>query len=154
MQAEDSSTFSTGIFADGGLTGPGFFETEVLNINGTLTFAAPSAGGGSTGSGDLIEFDAAGTTGEELVNLIVDGEVVQSFFLFQSETTHTFQSDDPNISLEDIRIEFVNDLFDASRGIDRNVQISEFRVVDGDTGAVQSARTSDANVLNLSLIHI
>ena len=148
VEAEDPSTFSTGIFANGGLTGPGFFETEVLNINGTLTFADPSAGGGSTGSGDLIEFDAFGTTGEELVNLVVDGEVVQSFILFQSETTHTFESDDPNVSLEDIRIEFVNDLFDASLGIDRNVQINEFRVVDGGTGGVQSARTSDANVLN------
>ena len=148
VEAEDPSTFSTGVFADGGLTGPGFFETEILNVNGTLTFADPSPGGGSTGGGDRIEFDAVGTTGEELVNLVVDGEVVQSFFLFQSETTHTFQSDDPNVSLEDIRIEFVNDLFDASRGIDRNVQISEFRVIDGDTGAVQSARTSDANVLN------
>ena len=148
VEAEDPSTFSTGIFANGGLTGPGFFETEVLNINGTLTFADPSAGGGSTGSGDLIEFDAFGTTGEELVNLVVDGEVVQTFGLFQSETTHTFQSDDPNVSLEDIRIEFVNDLFDASLGIDRNVQINEFRVVDGGTGGVQSARTSDANVLN------
>ena len=148
VEAEAPSTFSTGIFRDGGLTGPGFFETEVLNINGTLTFADPSSGDGSTGSGDLIEFDAFGITGEELVNLVVDGEVVQSFFLFQSETTHTFQSDAPNVSLEDIRIEFVNDLFDASLGIDRNVQINEFRVIDGDTGAVQRASTSDANVLN------
>jgi len=153
VEAEDPSTQSTGIFADGRLTGPGFFQTEVLNVNGTLTFADPSSGGGgdSTGSGDLIEFDAIGTTGEELVNLIVDGEVVQTFGLFQSETTHTFLSDDPNISIEDIRLEFVNDAFDASTGLDRNAFISEFRVIDTNTNGsslVQTASTSDANVLS------
>ena len=154
VEAEDPSTRSTGIFADGRLTGPGFFQTEVLNVNATLTFADPSSGsggGGSTGSGDRIEFDAIGSTGEELVNLLVDGEVVQTFGLFQSETTHTFQSDDPNVSLEDIRLEFVNDAFDASTGLDRNAFISEFRVIDTNTNGsslVQTANTSDANVLS------
>ena len=153
VEAEDPSTFSTGIYRDG-LTGPGFLQTDVLNINGTLTFADPGSGGGggSTGSGDLIQFDALGTTGEEFVNLLVNGEVVQSFgFAFaQPGTTQTFnfQSDDPNISIEDIRLEFTNDAFDASTGLDRNVQISEFRVIDGDTGTVQSASTSDSNVLS------
>ena len=153
VEAEDPSTFRTGIYRDG-LTGPGFLQTDVLNINGTLTFADPGSGGGdgSTGSGDLIQFDALGTTGEEFVNLLVNGEVVQSFgFAFaQPGTTQTFnfQSDDPNISIEDIRLEFTNDAFDASTGLDRNVQISEFRVIDGDTGTVQSASTSDSNVLS------
>ena len=46
VEAEDPSTFSTGIYRDG-LTGPGFLQTEVLNINGTLTFADPGSGGGA-----------------------------------------------------------------------------------------------------------
>ena len=79
---------------------------------------------------------------------MVDGQVVQTFGLFQSETTFTFRSADPNVSIEDIRLEFINDAFDASTGLDRNVSITEFRVIDGDTGAVQSASTSDANVLS------
>ena len=98
VEAEDPSTRSTGIFADGRLTGPGFFQTEVLNVNATLTFADPSSGsggGGSTGSGDRIEFDAIGSTGEELVNLLVDGEVVQTFGLFQSETCLLYTSPSP-----------------------------------------------------------
>ena len=148
VEAEDPSTFSTGIFADGGLTGPGFFETERLNINGTLTFADPVA----TGNGDLIEFDALGTTGEELVDLLVNGEVVQTFDFYSADPgvtqTFSFQSDDPNISIEDIRLEFVNDLFDPDSGIDRNVQIFEFRVIDGETGEVEKAKTSDSNVLS------
>ena len=34
-QTEDPSTFSTGIYRDG-LTGPGFFETELFNIMRSL----------------------------------------------------------------------------------------------------------------------
>ena len=151
VEAEDPSTFSSGIYRDG-LTGPGFLQTDVLNINGTLTFADPGSGGGggSTGSGDLIQFDALGTTGEEIVNLLVDGQVVETFDLFDAGVTQTFnfQSADPNVSIEDIRLEFVNDAFDASTGLDRNVQIFEFRVIDGDTGSVQSASTTDGNVLS------
>ena len=147
VQAEDPSTFSTGIYRDG-LTGPGFLETDVLNINGVLTFADPASGGG--GSGDRIEFDAIGTTGEEFVDIFVNGESVAFFGLENPGVTETFSftSNDSNISIEDVRIEFVNDLFDASRGIDRNVQVFEFRVIDGETGQVETARTSDANVLN------
>ena len=146
VEAEDPSTFSTGIYRDGGLTGPGFLQTDVLNINGTLTFADPV----SSGAGDLIQFDALGTTGEEIVDLLVNGQVVQTFGLFDPGLTQTFnfQSADPNISIEDVRLEFVNDLFDPDRGIDRNVQVFEFRVIDGDTGEVQKAKTTDANVLN------
>jgi len=38
VQTEDPSTFSTGIYRDG-LTGGGFFETELFNINAIFTFA-------------------------------------------------------------------------------------------------------------------
>lgn len=152
VEAEDPSTFSTGIYRDG-LTGPGFLETDVLNINGVLTFADPASIGGGGGSGDRIEFDAFGTTGEEFVDIFVNGESVAFFGLDTPGVTQTFSftSDDSNISIEDVRLEFVNDLFDESRGIDRNVQIFEFRVIDGETGAVESARTTDANVLNTGI---
>ena len=117
------------------------------NFDGNA-FVEISGGIGGGGSTDRIEFDAQGTTGEEIVNLLVDGQVVQTFGLFRDEVTFVFDTNDPNVSIEDIRLEFVNDLFDASTGLDRNVLISEFRVIDGDTEAVQSARTTDANVLS------
>ena len=151
VEAEDPTTFSTGVFLDGGLTGPGFFETEVLNVNGVLTFADPEPTGG-----DFIEFDAAGSTGDELIQLLINGEVVETFGFSLADPgttqTFTFASDDPGISIEDIRLEFVNDLFDPSTGTDRNVQIFEFRVIDTDivdgTNLVQRASTSDANVIS------
>ena len=147
VQAEDPSTFSSGIYR-GGLTGPGFLETDVLNINGSLTFADPvSTGDGD--NGDRIEFEAFGTTGEEIVDLLVNGQTVASFDLTNAGVTQSFSfaSDDPNISIEDIRLEFVNDAFEFG-GIDRNVQFFEFRVLDGDTGQTTTARTTDANVLS------
>jgi len=154
VQTEDPTTFSTGIYRDG-LTGPGFFETELFNVNAIFTYADPASdsGGGGGGAGDLIEFDVLGTTGEEIVDLVVDGETVASFTTETAGAVQTFSfaSDDPNISIEDVRLEFNNDLFDPEAGIDRNVQIFEFRVIDSATGQVEKARTTDANVQNLGI---
>lgn len=151
VQAEDPSTFGSGIFRDGAFTGPGFLQTQVLNINGTLNFSDPPPVTTTPGfAGDRIEFDAFGTTGQEIVNLLVDGQAVASFQLVNTgvNTTFFFNSSDPNVDIGDIRLEFTNDLFDASTGLDRNVLISEFRVIDGDSGFVQTANTNDGNVLN------
>ena len=146
-QTEDSSTFSTGIWRDG-LTGPGFFETELFNINATFSFADQQPP--PTGSADRIEFDALGTTGDEIVELVVRGEVVETFALDSAGVNETFSftSNDSDLSIEDIRIQFVNDLFDPAAGIDRNAQIFEFRLMDSATGNVEVANTSDSNVLS------
>ena len=60
-----------------------------------------------------------------------------SLFSFSSDT-----------SIKDVRLEFINDLFDPATGTDRNVQILAYRVIDGDTGQVTTARTTDSNVFN------
>ena len=70
-QTEDASTFSTGIYRDG-LTGPGFFQTELFNVNAIFTYADPVV------AGDWVDFTAVGTTGEEIVELVINDEVVQS----------------------------------------------------------------------------
>ena len=155
IQAEDPSTFSSGIFRDGGLTGPGFFQTQFLNVNGTLSFPSGPTSTPGGFAGDRIEFEALGTTGQELVDVLVDGQTVASFQLVNAgvNTTFFFDSGDSSIDLDDIRLEFTNDLFDPSTGLDRNVLISEFRVIDGDSGFVSSASTSDGNVLNSGIFN-
>ena len=142
-QTEDPSTFSTGIYRDG-LTGPGFFETELFNINAVFTYADQAP----TGPTDRIEFDALGTTGEEIVQLVVRDQVVETFTFDSANVSQTFsfQSNDNDLSIDDIRIEFVNDLFDPANGIDRNAQIFEIRLVDSPTGNVDVANTNDSNV--------
>ena len=142
VETEDPSTRSTGIFRNG-FTGPGNFETELFNINAIFTYADP------VGQGDRVEFDALGTTGDEVVELVIGDQVVSSFQLGNAGATETFSfSSSSNVSLEDVEVRFANDLFDPANGIDRNVQIFEFRVVDGETGGVSTARTTDANVLS------
>jgi len=142
----DANVLSSGIFVDGvGIT-EGLGAGGFLAGNGFVEIVSD----GSTGIGDRIEFDAFGTTGEELVALLVDDRPEAFFQLNTPGVTQTFSftSGDPDISIEDIRLQFVNDVFDPSTGLDRNVQIFEFRVVDGDTGQVTTARTTDANVLS------
>ena len=105
VQTEDPSTFSTGIYRDG-LTGGGFFETELFNINAIFTFA-------DVEQEDRIEFDALGTTGDEIVELVIRDEVVATFALDSAGATETlsFVSSDDDLAIEDVRIQFVNDLF-------------------------------------------
>ena len=142
VETEDPSTRSTGIFRNG-FTGPGNFETELFNINAIFTFADP------VGQGDQVEFDALGTTGEEVLELVVDDQVVRTFGLQNAGVTETFSfTAASDVLLEDVEIRFVNDLFDPENGIDRNAQIFEFRVIDNQTGEVSTARTTDANVLS------
>ena len=146
VETEDASTFSTGIYRDG-LTGPGFFETELFNINAIFSFADPQL---VPNNGDRIEFEALGTTGQEVVELVVRDETVASFNLNSAgvRQTFSFESDSSDLSIEDVRIEFVNDLFDSGAGIDRNVQIFEYRLIDSATGNVTEAQTTDGNVLS------
>ena len=64
---------------------------------------------------------------------------------------HFLLSASGDVALEDVRIQFVNDLFDAANGIDRNVQIFEFRVIDSQNGEVSTASTTDADVLSTGI---
>jgi uncharacterized delta-60 repeat protein len=142
VETEDPTTRSTGIWRDG-MTGPGYYETELFNINAIFSFADPGQ------QGDRVEFDAVGTTGEEVVELVVGDQVVRTFQLTNAGVAQTFSfNSSSDLLLEDIKIQFVNDLFDSAAGIDRNVQVFEYRVIDSETGEVSTAKTTDANVLS------
>ena len=84
------------------------------------------------------------------MELVVRDETVASFNLNSAgvRQTFSFESDSSDLSIEDVRIEFVNDLFDSGAGIDRNVQIFEYRLIDSATGNVTEAQTTDGNVLS------
>ena len=145
IETEDPSTHSTGIWRQG-LTGPGNFETELFNINAIFTYADP------VGQADRVEFVAAGTTGEEIVELVIDDQVVSTFNFRAAGVAETFSFDAVgDVSLEDIEIRFVNDFFDPATGLDRNVQIFRFFVTDGETGRVETAFTIDDDVLSTGI---
>ena len=80
-----------------------------------------------------VEIFAAGATGEENLELLIDGQVVQTFFnvggdastdAFQRFTFETSQTITPG----NIGIRFSNDAFDPSIGLDRNLFVDRIAV--------------------------
>ena len=164
FETEAPTTFSTGIFADGGLTGPGFLETEVININGTVSFlsdgsgvaATPAAGttpvigvdlDGSRTFGTRIRVDALGETGEENVQIQIDGVPVADFVFTSANTQSVLLFETSEIvDISRVRVLFTNDAFDPATGADRNVIVSQFQTIDIESGSRQIFDTTDGQV--------
>ena len=93
-----------------------------------------------------VEIFAAGATGQENLNLLVDGQVVQTFFDVGGDastrdfTRFTFETDQP-ITPGNIGIEFTNDAFDPSIGLDRDLIVDRI-VVDGVSVEAEDPTTS------------
>lgn len=75
-----------------------------------------------------IQVIAAGTTGEENIDLLIDGQTVATYSNLGSGAyngqfqTMTFSSS-ADVTADDVRIQFTNDLYDPVNSIDRNVGI-------------------------------
>ena len=84
-----------------------------------------------------VDLFVAGSTNQESINLLVDGQVVQSWHSIGGDAdsgqfvklTH---SSSETIRADQVRIEFTNDRFDPANGIDRNVRLDRM-VLDGTT---------------------
>ncbi len=83
-----------------------------------------------------IDIYAAGSTGDELMELEINGEIVATWFVNGTDAAndrfYPYVTDIDGASIEDIRINFVNDLYDPDAGIDRNLRVDRV-VVDGVT---------------------
>lgn len=83
-----------------------------------------------------IELFAAGSTGDEQIQVLIGGQVVDTFTLRGTDADarqfSRFTVNRDNVNPGDIRVNFVNDLFDPANGIDRNVRLDRI-VVDGVT---------------------
>ncbi|MFN3194103.1 MAG: carbohydrate-binding domain-containing protein [Aureliella sp.] len=121
FETESPSVFSTGVFLPEDGTVAGFGRGDTLTSNGFFQYS----NGGFVGS--ELEIVARGDEGTELFNLIVGGEVVETFAVTQEFQTFRFTSRSP-VSPSDIRIEFINDEFDPSRGVDANLVIDFIRL--------------------------
>ena len=99
----------------------------ILQRVGAVDQAAPNAFLAAPGAGSVIEIDARGQTGDELMILEVAGERVKSWQVGSEFDTFTFRSSVP-ISADQVRIVFTNDLNDQSSGYDRNLQVDRIRI--------------------------
>lgn len=151
FESEHPTVRSLGSWANGSRCREGTFNTEFLACNGWFQYAddggvtAPPVDPGPGDDGVTIEFRALGSTGEERVELQLDGEALEMFDLTTGMATYVYEhdGDDP----ESIRLEFVNDFF--GRGIDRNVRVDFLRVgaetIQTEGSAIHSTGTWDSS---------
>jgi len=126
-ETESPTVFSTGTWRPEDGVAPGFRESEYLHANGYFIFAATGA------NGSQITIRAAGQTGQEQMRLLIDDNVVASWNniggnpnqqLFQ---TFNFTASEL-VTADRIRVEFTNDAFNPSIGLDRNLFVQGITV--------------------------
>ncbi|MEL6107216.1 MAG: carbohydrate-binding domain-containing protein, partial [Planctomycetota bacterium] len=118
---EDESTFSTGSWAaDTGAVVPGFRRDEWLHTDGFFQFADQNA--------TTIAVDVAGTTGEERLRLTVGDLTLATWELTTADDTYVATLDRVLGPSDEIRVEFLNDLYLPDIDFDRNVVVDEIRV--------------------------
>lgn len=124
FETEDPSVFSTGTWRPEDGVVPGFRENEFLNRTGYFQYAD-----GPVGS--LITIEANGSTGEEIMELHIDGVAVETFSVGTTPSSY-FHVADQLVSPDQVRVVFTNDLYDEATGFDRNL-IVDFVDIDGTT---------------------
>lgn len=124
FETESPSVFSTGTFNDSDGITPGFGRGEVLNANGFFQFS-------NDGGSSLIEISARGDVGTEQFNVILDGQTAGTFTASTQQESF-FVSAEAGTTVGDLRIEFLNDQFDPSVGLDSNLTV-DFVNVGGET---------------------
>ncbi len=79
-----------------------------------------------------IEIVAAGTTGEEKMQLQIGDEIVATYNLTGTNAAanqfRTFTFDRQGVSASDIRIHFINDVYDEAGGYDQNLRVDKIRI--------------------------
>ncbi len=122
IQAESPQVYSTGTWRTEDQITPGFRQSEFLHANGYMQFATSSPG-----NKELTIF-ARGNDGRENMQLLVDGNVVQTWNSIgnvQREFRYTATSD---LRADQIRVAFTNDRWEPSAGIDYNLIVDRIRI--------------------------
>ena len=115
FETEASNVYSTGTFLDADGIQPGFRSSETLHANGFFQY--------SDGSGSSVNVRARGSEGGEQFNLILNGQVANTFTTTTSFQTFNFNADF-NVEVQDVTIEFFGDQFNPDQGIDTNLDVN------------------------------
>jgi len=151
FETEAPTTFHTGLVSGDQVLDAGFLETEVLNINGKVTFFARGTPPVATpvATGTRIRIDATGQTGEENLQLQIDDQVVANFRFDEAGVEQAFFfSSDEVIDPSRVKIAFTNDAVDPVTGADRNVFVRAYQLIDRSTGERQLLHTLDPRVFS------
>ncbi|MEL7336544.1 MAG: carbohydrate-binding domain-containing protein, partial [Planctomycetota bacterium] len=132
-ETEAPTVFSTGTWKPQDGIVPGFRESETLHANGVFRYDAQSSDPDPNADPGTIVVRVAGTTGDERIELQLDGQTVATYDTLGDQANvggfreFTFQATGP-VDPGRVRIAFVNDLLDTAAGIDRNVRIDHVRI--------------------------
>ncbi|WP_165440543.1 DUF4347 domain-containing protein [Rubripirellula amarantea] len=79
-----------------------------------------------------IAIYAAGSTADELMELEVNGQIVDTWFVqgtdAENDRFYPYIVNIDGVSADDVRINFVNDLYDPASGIDRNLRVDRIEI--------------------------
>ncbi len=126
FQTESPTVYSTGTWKSADGLVPGFRENERLHANGYFQYSEP------IDQGSTIRIRAAGDTGEERMELRIDGVAVQAWDNVAGDPaareflTFTFQSD-RLITPDQVQIAFTNDRYIAGE-VDRNLWVDHLEI--------------------------
>ena len=115
-QTETSNVFSTGTWLPNDGIVDGFGRGEMLHTNGFFQY------GGVTGRGSLIEIEAFAEDGPADFEVLIDGEVAETFTAGNSLSTFQLQTDQV-VTADQVRVQFSDDFYDPANGIDVNLVV-------------------------------
>lgn len=143
---DDPDVFSTGVWTpEDGVT-EGFGRGDSLAANGYFQYAAddtpPPPPPPHSGDGSVIDITMFGETGNEIAQLLIDGEVVATFENIATQQQVYSYTADGAVTPEQVRVAFINDRFEPENGIDNNLTVPQI-AIDGDVYI-----TADENVFS------
>ncbi|MEL6108384.1 MAG: DUF4347 domain-containing protein, partial [Planctomycetota bacterium] len=139
-ETEAPSVFSDGTFVEGvGIQG-GNWQSEYLHAGGTFQYASQQ-------QGSLIEIVARGETGDESMELRIDGNPVQIFTgVSPSSATYVFQANQ-SVTADQIQVAFINSFYVPEVGYDQNLYVDLIRI-DGVTYQTEDPSTFSTGTWN------
>lgn len=94
-----------------------------------------------------IRVDTVGSTGQELFEVLVDGNVV-GIFQASTESTAQFVEVPGDVDLSRVQVRFINDFYDPSIDFDRNLTVIGFQTINFNTGRRDIANGYRGNVFS------
>jgi|GEM_PF-1156021 len=136
---EHWSTNVSAAWLNGGVQS-GQLRTEFLNLNAQVDFSAQSAQ-----QFNQLDIIARGSTGDEILELIIDGQLVAEFEVSTTNQVFSHFSNE-NIDLAKVKIQFSNDVYLPEQSYDTNLTVESLRFFDWHSTDSYTIFTNDSSV--------
>lgn len=124
-ETEADDVYSTGTWTPVDGIAPGFRNSEFLHGDGYFLFADPIAG-----ESTRIVVNAAGTDGPETMALQIDGVTVRTWNNVGTTLRAFTHIAEGVVAADQVRVEFLNDVYDPANGIDHNLIVDNIIIDD------------------------